>query len=468
MSLSIAGRPLRVTFWKIGIGVILFVATALVTSHFMPADKNLGRGSFGNDLMPSYIAGSMIRHGQAAEIYNPYAMTRQVRQIWLDFYSHEKKSDGLAPWLNPPFYALVFVPLAGLSYPQALGVWMGINAALTVLSCWLLIGLLLRETSWSIKGLIPLGIMTAFPFLQAEGHQQNTFLSLAILSAAIALTMKATRRRASGAPHGTLSYFAGIVGGLLLFKPQLGVGVAIILAAVLGYRALIGAAITGTILLAMGEWAMPGSFWAFVLQMPETVRLVQDRTGYTWPRQTTLMGFWRILIQGEAGGPTAMLVKVLWGVSAAGLLAALLWPIYRLKLARGALWRDRSEGISSDDFSQIISFARRWLAAAICVMPLVMPYYMDYDLLLLAAAAVLMVAEVIESGALSRTDRGLAWMWVGYFLWLTFQPPFVTGWRVNLNVVALASLSVMMIARIAPRHRASDLALPLEQQRLAA
>jgi hypothetical protein len=235
---------------------------------------------------------------------------------------------------------------------------------------------------------------------------------------------------------------------------------------------LIGAAITGTILLAMGEWAMPGSFWAFVLQMPETVHLVQDRTGYTWPRQTTLLGFWRILFQGQAGGPTVMLVKLLWGASALGLLAGLLWPIYRWGRHTPASVQTcsahRSAGISSNDSSHGVSFARRWLAAAICVMPLVMPYYMDYDLLLLAAAAVLMVAEVIESGALSRTDRGLAWMWVGYFLWLTFQPPFVTGWRVNLNVVALASLSVMMIARIAPRHRASDLALPLEQQRLAA
>src|SRR4029453_13745 len=112
---------------------------------------------------------------------------------------------------------------------------------------------------------------------------------------------------------------------------------------------------------------------------------IQNHLRYNWGRQATWQGFWRLLLQGRETGASSGLVRALWwGCSSAG--AAVLMTAYvRTRRARQPA-RDRL------------------IAASITCTPLLIPYFMDYDLLLLAVPAVLLASDVMRSGDLTRAD----------------------------------------------------------------
>ena len=76
--------------------------------------------------------------------------------------------------------------------------------------------------------LVPLLVVISMPFVQAFSHGQNTFTSLLFLSITVALW------------RGERKFLAGIVGGLLFYKPQLGAVVAAALVLDLGWKSFAG------------------------------------------------------------------------------------------------------------------------------------------------------------------------------------------------------------------------------------
>src|SRR3989442_471366 len=82
---------------------------------------------------------------------------------------------------------------------------------------------------------------------EAVSHGQNTFVSLMVLAITVALW------------RARQAFIAGLVCGLLFYKPQLGAIVAVVMVASLGRRALLGVAITGTFLLLVTVATMPGA-----------------------------------------------------------------------------------------------------------------------------------------------------------------------------------------------------------------
>src|SRR5258707_9199072 len=86
---------------------------------------------------------------------------------------------------------------------------------------------------WQAWALVPLLVVLPLPFWQALCHQQNTFISLLLLTAATACW-----RNGRG-------FSAGVFAGLLFFKPQLAAIFALALIIGLGWRAVAGLALTG-------------------------------------------------------------------------------------------------------------------------------------------------------------------------------------------------------------------------------
>ena len=82
--------------------------------------------SFGHDLLPSYVAGKLVLKGHASAMYDRQSVfeleARQIADANLDM------DPRYGPWLNPPFYAWVFVPLAKLPYRQALATFVGLQS----------------------------------------------------------------------------------------------------------------------------------------------------------------------------------------------------------------------------------------------------------------------------------------------------------------------------------------------------
>jgi hypothetical protein len=269
------------------------------------------------------------------------------------------------------------------------------------------------------------------PCLQTLASQQNTFWSLTILCGAVGL-WRAGR-----------SFAAGAVGGLLLFKPQLAALVALAMACSLGRRAVLGWLATALTLLVINVTTLPGALGDYLHRLPENLPWLQPGITYHWERQATFQGFWRMLLQGPVSGPAPLSVRLLWPACAA-IIAA---PLGVLLLRT---WREHVRTGSPD----------RLIAATVAAMPLVMPYFMDYDLLLLSVPAVLFAADVRRSGVpMSRLDRWIAGGWLALFAWLYFNPFVAFDTRVSLTVPLLATLSVLLTAR-AGRAAAEERMVP--------
>ena len=171
--------------------------------------------------------------------------------------------DATGPWWNPPFYAWVFSPLARLPFGAATFCWIALNIACTAIAAWLLVRMLPAGCDWRTWALVPVLIGLSVPFIHCVTHGQSTGTSLLLLT----LTVTAWR-----AGRGIL---AGAVAGLMFYKPQLATLISLALVVGLGWRPLLGIALTGPGLLAVTLLTLPGSLGDFLQRMPANLHHVQ-------------------------------------------------------------------------------------------------------------------------------------------------------------------------------------------------
>jgi len=222
----------------------------------------------------------------------------------------------------------------------------------------------------------------------------------------------------------------------------------------LGWRAAAGFAVTGAALIVITLVALPGALGEFVHRLPQNLDLVQSHTVYLWERHATLKAFWRLLLQGRAAGQTSVAVQALTIASMSALGIALAGAAIRARPRRR-------------------EFRHRLIIAAIVASPLLMPFYFDYDQLLLSIAAVLFTAELMtrRDPSLARCDRWLLVLWPSYYIWLMLNPDVAERTHVSLTVPLLAAIASLMIARLADGAKqwiGIAIASPAPASRLAA
>jgi hypothetical protein len=275
--------------------------------------------------------------------------------------------------------------------------------------------------------LVPVLVITSMPFIQSFSHGQNTFTSLLLLT--ITVWFWRTEKK----------LFAGIACGLLFYKPQLAAVVAAVLVLDLGWEAVAGLAFTGTNLLLLTMLKMPGSITDYLHLLPANVHWMQVENAYLWERHVTIKAFWRLLLQGREAGETALLTTILTYVSVAIVGGALLIAALRNRtMPRSVNGRDRL------------------IAATIAVMPLLMPFYFDYDLLLLAIPVTLYAAERVKRPcAASKIDLSLTQAWIGLYFWLFFNPAVAFRTHLNITVLLLFAVAVFLVERAMRRQTSS-------------
>jgi hypothetical protein len=324
----------------------------------------------------------------------------------------------------------MFAPFAALPYLSALHAWWAFSA-LCLAASMLLMGAMLRGT-WKTRLLVPLFVLTSMPCIQAFCHGQNTLVSLLLLTTTVWFWR--TDR----------PLVAGVICGLLFYKPQLGAAIAAVLCLTEGRRAILGVCLTGTALVLVNVLTMPGTLHEFVYQMPLNLKWIQEQNTYLWERHVTFKAFWRFIIQGNAIGPTTTTTRMLWGLSEIALLAGLGC------VAIKSMGRDKSS-----------SQRDRLIAATISAMPLLMPFYFDYDLLLLSVGIVVYAADrqnglAAESGE-NREDRWLIWVWALVFLDLMF-------WKFPHNpIVPLLTAGAVLLIRRGLRSHETPAAIERPQ-----
>jgi hypothetical protein len=216
---------------------------------------------------------------------------------------------------------------------------------------------------------------------------------------------------------------------------------AAVLALTTGRRAVAGVAVTTGVLLVTSLWAMPGSVEAFATRAPELAHRRHTEHPYNWGRQVTFQSFWRLLLQGHVRGETAVAVKLTTAASSMMLAAALGTAAWLA--VRDRSWPDARGGL---------------IAAAVTCTPLLVPYYMDYDLLLLAVPAVLFAAD--RTGR--SIDRWQTGAWVGLFIAVTVGPLVASTTRFHPVVPVLAIVAAVSVARCLRRPPKADTIRPPE------
>ena len=210
----------------------------------------------GTDFSNVYAAGSLTWQGRPADAYQPALQHAAEMAV---FGGREVPFYG---WHYPPFFFAVAVLVAALPYAWGLAIWLAASLAAYLAA---LRAILPRPET-------PL-IALAFPAVFVNiGHGQNGFLTAALLGGALHLL---DRR----------PWLAGVLIGLLAYKPQFGVLIPVALLAG-GRWSTIGAAVATVAALLAVSFAMLGSgVWhAFADSTTFTQTVVLEQGGTGWEK----------------------------------------------------------------------------------------------------------------------------------------------------------------------------------------
>lgn len=262
----------------------------------------------GTDFANVYAAGTLALAGKPQDAFAPathYAAQQAVfGRADVPFYG----------WHYPPMFLLIAAALATLPYGWALAVWLAATMALY-----------LRTLAPLVSGHGGVGwlLALAFPAVFINiGHGHNGFLTTALLGGGLL----ALRSR---------PVLAGVLFGLLSFKPQFGVLLPLVLIATLNWRALLAAGATALAFAAL-SWAAFGSeAWAAFFHYTGFTRHIVLEQGATgWHKFQSLFAALRhwgapiwLAYAGQAAlglGVAALAVRVWRGGAGFGLKAAAL------------------------------------------------------------------------------------------------------------------------------------------------
>jgi len=328
-----------------GYSLVLLVFCTLAFAGWIAVSDGLidrnGR-PLGTDFSSFYTAGALALEGRAADAYNialHYARERQLFGPDTPFYS----------WLYPPNFFLLAAPLALLPYALALAAWQGLSLALYLAVIGAILHPARRELG--VIGRLWLPVAAAFPAVFINlGHGQNGFLSAALLGAALV----ALPRR---------PLVAGVLFGLLSYKPQFALVIPFALAAGGHWRTIVSAAVTVIVLVGASAALFGVEAWTAFLASADISRKVLLEEGNV----------------GFAKQQSAFAAVRLWG---GGLTSAYLAQTAVSVLTVGTTaWAWHS---SRDHASKA--------ALLIAATALASPHILDYDLMLLAPALAFFVA----------------------------------------------------------------------------
>jgi len=326
-----------------GYALILIVAhlvalTALVvTSH---GNVDYAGRPLGTDFSDVWTAGRLALQGHATAAYDPpvhYAAQQAAfHKADIPYYG----------WHYPPFFLLIAAALAWAPYALALAIWQG-----ATLPLYLGAMRAIRPE--------PMALLLAFAYPAVFinlSHGHNGFLSAALIGGGVVLLEKRP-------------WLAGVLFGLLAYKPQFGLFIPIALAFSGRWRAFLSAGFTVVALAGVTTLAFGVDIWrAFEANTAFTRNVVLEQGG---------AGFYKVM--------SAFAAVRMWGGS-----IPLAYAAQGVVTAFGAigvalLWRSAAD----------LRLKGAGLMAA-CLIGT--PYCLDYDFMILAPALALYAGYAWERG----------------------------------------------------------------------
>lgn len=372
-----------------GLATVICIAALFVTAH---GTLDYRGRPLGTDFSNVWTAGQMALHGRAAEAWDwstQFAVQRAVHGPQLtEFYG----------WHYPPPFLLVAALLASLPYVPALIVWqLGTLAPFA----WMMHRLVPRRETLLLTLAAPVTMVCLL-------HGHNGFLTALLLGGGLALL---DRR----------PILAGILFGCLIYKPQFGLVLPVLLLAGRHWKAIAGALVSSALLVAitLAIWGWP--VWdAFRDSLPLTQHIVieQGRTGWN-----KIMSPFAALRMWGGGIDAAYTLQALCTASCVAAVAWLSWKRATPEL-RNAL---------------------------VCAAALIStPYVLDYDYVVLLPA----IAFLWTDGQRNGWGR-----WQASLLALVWIAPLVAREFAQFTHLPLGLATALIVAGIAlrraSRHRHS-------------
>jgi hypothetical protein len=239
--------PLGSFVFKFGVVCLLGFAT-LNAEMVWQVRESIAEGY--GDFASFYTAGQIVRSGQSARLYDSVLQWK----IQQHFASKVTIRLGPFPYVRPPFEALLFLPLAHLSYPAACALWMGLQIILLLMAPLLLLPVLGRTFdlhAYAVQALVCLAFCpVGFSLVQG----QDSVVLLLILIVALGFLLRGA------------DYSCGAVLGLGLFKFHLVIPLFAILMLRKKWRAGVGFVAVAAVLVAI-SLIMVG--WSGLLTYPK-------------------------------------------------------------------------------------------------------------------------------------------------------------------------------------------------------
>jgi hypothetical protein len=336
--------------------ILLGVCAIAVIGWIALSDGLIDRNGkpVGTDFSNTYAAGTLALAGRPTDAYDPalqYAAEKAV------FGGRDVPFFG---WHYPPFFFAVAVIVAAVPYAWGLLIWLAAS-----LAAYLAV----------IRAILPrsetLLVALAFPAVFVNiGHGQNGFLTTALLGGALHLLDRRPWR-------------AGVLIGLLAYKPQFGVLIPLALLAGGRWTTVGAAATTVAALLAVSTVALGGGIWqAFADSTTFTQTVVLEQGGTGWEKIQSAFSAARMW---GAGVYTGYAVQIALALAVA---ASLAW-----------LWRSDA------------AFDLKASALATASL-LATPYLLDYDLVVLAVSIAFFARHGLSRGFRDYEISLLAAAWI--------------------------------------------------------
>jgi alpha-1,2-mannosyltransferase len=304
----------------------------------------------GIDYMVYWSATRAAIEGNLALLADPVAFTDQINRQFQAWLSGPLP---LLPWKYPPQFLLILLPFAvlpfALSYPAF---QIATFTAAVAAGCYFWAGPARRRAVW----LVGLALAPATSVNVIAG--QNAFLTLALMLAGVGLL-------------GRRDFAAGAILGLLSYKPQLALMIPVALLAGRYWRALAGAALSALLAVGLSVATFGLTPWL-------------DWLGHTLPGG----------LMGGAGDPAWSQAGRLWGLSVwacATVLGAPGWlanaaQVAAIVLAAACTWIAFRGQFERD----------RRMAVLLTATLIAAPHLSSYDLVLLAAAVLLLYRAALD------------------------------------------------------------------------
>lgn len=413
MSYSDAAKWIRARLWiAIAAGCVPWIIW-LGGIASKNGKTDLAGKPLGVDHLAFYHAARLIRDGESYKLYNYNELRDESYQQHLLGWDW----DGFEAYRNPPFYALLYVPTAGLPYNVSFAIWSVVSFALLVLAVVLLKPERpLRAFLWSL---------TFYPVFATIGFGQNTFISLVIFAGVYR------------ALHSERIFAAGLVAGLLFFKPQLLLGLLVWWAFQPRryLRAWLGVFVTGCVLASLSWIVVPDGSRSFLLTLRANAGFAE-------------FGMWNVV------NPKAFFALLLPGVPEVYLPLAVLCSLAGVVTA----WRVKQRtGAPVAAMFPVAVFLSLWAS----------PHALIYEWALLVAAAVVLWEQFPNSRDVWLCLFALVWVVLAITTPLA-KSQIAAEWTVAVQLAVpvlglVGWLAAKELARATEAQARSDNARPVAQ-----